>query len=1319
MARTFRSITRSGISASAFALGLVSMAFGAQAPEVISAGAHATPRILAPVGAASVALPGNTHPFARPRFDHGAVPENTATGSMVMVLRRSPEQQAALDQLVSSQQDASSANYHHWLTPEQFGKQFGVADADLQSITSYLSAQGFTVGRVFQNRMAIEFSGTAGLVRSAFGTEIHTYVAHGQQFHANASDPKIPAALTPVVAGIGALNDYKTSHALHAQKIQFDPATHRARPMYEDTVSSLEIVTPGDLAKIYDIPSQYDGTGVKVGVIGDSNLNLSFVANYRTSFGLPANQPVVVIDGNDPGINVDAELAYAQMELIAATAPRAQVYYYAATTTAGQPGIDLAAIRAVEDNQVQVLSFGFDNCEQAIGSARNTLYGALWQQAAAQGISVLVDAGNQGSADCDSLPSGIPVTTATQGLAVNGYASSPWVTAVGSTDFYYGPAGTVTGNFTQSPIVQQYWLNNSGASYTSAKGYVPEQPYNESYAVTDQLVTTPVVSATGGGLSQFGDTRQNSAGAPYPVPYWQVAAARNIVGSARVIPDVSLFGGALGNGSAYALCIEATDCVNSTPGALAYTAGGGTVSATGAFSGLAALIVQAKGVNGRLGNLDPTLYSVASATPAAFHDLTVGTNTVACAAGSPNCTNGFIYNNTGHMAYSAVAGYDPASGLGSVDASALIANWRPANTAAAAITLTLTQPGTTTPVLSIHHGDPVQVNVSVTGGSQTATGDVAVVTNSPLPNNAALERLTLSNGSAVDSGLTSLPGGTYQVTARYAGDSTYAAAVSPPVTITVYQSPAQLTVLPGGTPSGSTVPYGTAVTASVLVSAVNANDFGIPTGSVAVQDSGKTVTQLPLNANGEATFTTTVLAPGFHSLNFFYSGDPSFGTTSSTSSLQITVGQAATTTTLTSTLTSLPSSNSVFDLVATVSSQAANQGVAPAGQINFYLGTKLLGSGGLRPGLNGGNAVSVADLRLHGSQIGVGSQSIVATYVPSGSNYAASSSVPLTIVNGGAAGLAFTQVALAPTTPGATQFFDVSTVAFNTSVTGGSTTPTGNVQFYANGTNIGNGNLTNGAVTFFVPFGTNNLLVLPLGANVITAQYTGDATHSPSTNVYRLTIFDDATAPDFSFQSNSVTQPLSSTNPQANFTLQFTALNNFNGATSPITLSYTVPTGLQCRGTPTKPSFSSTRYATVSVSCTLASGYIFPLARQTATNAHSSWWTVTGGTALACIFLFGIPARRRNWQSMLGAVLVIVFSLSIAGCADANKTADQAGGKPASSAVLQKAARPAASTLAAGTYTVLVTASAQILNQAQPNTTTTLVHTLPLQVSVQ
>ena len=180
-----------------------------------------------------------------------------------------------------------------------------------------------------------------------------------------------------------------------------------------------------------------------VGVISDSNINLAIPANYRTLFGLPANAPTVVVDGTDPGINDDAIIAYAQVELLAATAPQANVIFYTAADTDLDTGLDFAALRAVEDNNVQVLLFGFESCEANLGANLNPFFADAWQQAAAQGMSVIMQSGSGGAAECDAGANGAqPPCSATHGLAVNGYASTPYDTAVGASDFYYGPTGS-------------------------------------------------------------------------------------------------------------------------------------------------------------------------------------------------------------------------------------------------------------------------------------------------------------------------------------------------------------------------------------------------------------------------------------------------------------------------------------------------------------------------------------------------------------------------------------------------------------------------------------------------------------------------------------------------------------------------------------------------------------------------------------------------------------------------------------------------------------------------------------------------------------
>ena len=69
---------------------------------------------------------------------------------MVLALKSPAQQQAALDQLVAAQQDLASPLFHQWLTPEEFGAQFGAPGAELAQVTAWLTAHGFTVKRFLQ-----------------------------------------------------------------------------------------------------------------------------------------------------------------------------------------------------------------------------------------------------------------------------------------------------------------------------------------------------------------------------------------------------------------------------------------------------------------------------------------------------------------------------------------------------------------------------------------------------------------------------------------------------------------------------------------------------------------------------------------------------------------------------------------------------------------------------------------------------------------------------------------------------------------------------------------------------------------------------------------------------------------------------------------------------------------------------------------------------------------------------------------------------------------------------------------------------------------
>jgi subtilase family serine protease len=260
-------------------------------------------------------LKGNTHPLARPEFDLGTAPASLPMDRMVLVLKRSPDQETALRKLLDDQQDKHSSNYHNWLSPEQYGKQFGPTDADIQMVTAWLQSHGFAVGST-KGRTVLEFSGSASQVQEAFHTTIHKYLVNGEQHWANASDPMIPTALTPAVAGMLTLHNFIKKPASHFTG-QAVPAklVPGKKPQVTFPAQSgqpaINALAPQDYAVIYNIMPLYDignyGAGISIGVVGRSNLysNGEDVQDFGNTVGSgigPTGIGInVVLNGPDPG----------------------------------------------------------------------------------------------------------------------------------------------------------------------------------------------------------------------------------------------------------------------------------------------------------------------------------------------------------------------------------------------------------------------------------------------------------------------------------------------------------------------------------------------------------------------------------------------------------------------------------------------------------------------------------------------------------------------------------------------------------------------------------------------------------------------------------------------------------------------------------------------------------------------------------------------------------------------------------------------------------------------------------------------------------
>jgi pro-kumamolisin-like protein/Big-like domain-containing protein len=979
-----------------------------------------------------VTLRGNVHPLARPEFDRGPVADAQPLKRMLLFLQRSPDQESALQQLLEDQQNKSSANYHAWLTPAQFGKQFGPADADIQTVTQWLTSQGFTDIQVGSGRTVIEFSGNAGLVRNAFHAEIHQYTVEGKNYTANAADPQIPTALAPVVVGIVSLHNFpKESHAKYLGQFRRTMGKPGLEPLFTfpNPFNGLNFYAmgPGDFATIYNskplIAAGNDGKGQTIAIVGETNINVQDVQQFRQMFSLPANfdSSNVILNGEDPGITSIGEEGEADLdtEWSGAVAPGATVKFVVSASTPTSAGIDLSALYIIEHNLAGVMSESYGACEAALGAVGNAFYNSLWEQAAAQGITVILSSGDGGSAGCDDFNT---QQVATRGLAVSGLASTPFNVSLGGTDFDEVNKWT------------NFWNTSNDPTGTSAKSYIPEIPWNENCAQISFTGCGPgapngsvnIVAGSGGQSSVYGK------------PKWQMGVAGMPNDNHRDQPDISLFASPGFDGTGYVYCQSdqtisgARSCdLNANTGVLDFGIVGGTSASAPAFAGVMALVNQKQATQAnpapRQGNANYVLYALAkkagasctsSATEAAsciFNDVTkgnsvlptglpgLGTNSVPCLGSSPNCSvtgasNTGVLVDPAHTtteAWTATAGYDMASGLGSVNVSNLATNWGSASTIATNTTLTLS------PTTGINHGTAENVSVGITVKANTGTGvpsgDVSLIATFADGTTQGFDHFTLTSGAVSGAKTQSLPGGTYNVIAHYAGDGTNASSDSSPVQVTVGKENSQaFIVIPQFDSSGNlvngnanTMVYGSTYIIRMYVTDKNAvasttgppsptcfaeNALTCPSGTVGLTDNGSAVDAgtFRLNNAGYTRDLQPFLTGGSHQLVSQYSGDSSY--------------QASTSATDTITITPAPSQTGIGPPAAAIVGQAftfgfstnmtAPGGKTPTGSYKLYdNGTEVLGTSiimnafgdtpGFNPSINGTVTATLSSVGVH------------------------------------------------------------------------------------------------------------------------------------------------------------------------------------------------------------------------------------------------------------------------------------------------------------------------------------------------------------------
>lgn len=1263
-------------------------------------------------------LRGNTHPLAQAQFDRGPAPASLPMQRMLLVLKRSAAQETALDALLEQQQDASSPNFHQWLTPQEFGQQFGPSDQDIQTITSWLQSQGFQIDRVLNGRTVIEFSGTAGEVQSAFHTAIHQYAVNGENHWANSSDPAIPTALAPVVAGIDTLYNFPRT-----PMIRIAGAVSRARgtgnllpvePLFtlggQCGLPGLSCygVGPYDFATIYDVSPLWnaspavDGTGETVAIVGESDISIQDVRDFRNYFGLPANDPQIIVDGADPGtVPGDETESDLDVEWAGAVAKGATIDFVTSATTESSLGVDLSAEYVIDNNLAGVLSDSYGICELGLGTTGNQFYSQLWQQAAAQGITVLVAAGDSGSAGCDDFTAPRPAP-AQYGLMVSGFASTPYNVALGGTDFNDLTDASTYWSSTNAPPPGQ----SSLPATVSALSYIPETTWNDSCtnavfgnllgfssnAETNcnnpQLQNFVIPEGGAGGKSSCtssdGQTPSSCSGG-YSKPAWQTALTPS--DGNRDVPDVSLFA-AVGSpsGAFYLLCaadmIEApyTSCQATDPNTQ-FVAIGGTSAAAPTFAGMIAMVEQKTG--SRQGDANYILYKLAAQSGAScnssngsgpncvFHDVTNGTNAMPCASGSPNCTTTAPGHAYGVLSgYAAGTGYDQATGLGSVDAKNLVSAWSSLTLSleGSSTTLTLTPPSGGS-LSNLTHGQTVTFSAGVSAvapATGTPTGTVSLVANTGT-DGQSVQSVTLNSSGNGSGSTNALPGGTYAVVAQYPGDGTFKSSVSAGTAVTVNPEASKvqlayelLSPTTGAVtnPNASTAVFGTPSLLRVNVTSAAGDacpnngpgSNGCPTGSVVLSDNGNSLGTFALNSLGYAEDLAIDLVGGTHSIGASYPGDSSYNPPNPNPTAQtFTVTPAATTTSV-----SVPNGGvvgSTVNLYANISAENIYSQHAPSGTVTFFSGATELASAPVSGSTVSGHQAS-AFASASTTSLAHGTSSITAQYSGDAS-YATSTSSAATV------NILYPTSMSLSASPNNIIYGQGTSVTLTAIVSTGEPAsnaalkPTGGISFLGiNGTET----ITAGQDASGNWVLQATIALVPQQTQTVFATYSGDSNYGGSSQSTSIAV----TVPDFSLSANSTALVITA-GETGSTTVTVTPLTNYASAVQ-LSCYATQVAGAPCVFSQSSVTLSNGQAATATLSLSVPAPS--SSMSSSARRIHLSGLPLIGGdrdglmlvstcSVFACLILILAPRRFQWWRAATALLSVGMLALAI-GCG--NKT---------------------------------------------------------------
>ena len=1230
-------------------------------------------------------LKGNTHPYANAKNDRGRVNPDLPMTDLILVLSRSPQQQAAFEQFVASQYDSSSPNFHQWLTPQQVGENFGPSEADIATITNWLTVHGFTVDELPSDHMSIRFSGKASQVENAFHTEMHNLEVKSVAHIGNMSDPQIPAALAPAVTGVKALHNFFPRPLHHmGSAVSRDAATGKwkrnastsgARPLFGINVPAsngyqayqVEDVGPYDFATIYNVLPLWsagtDGTGQKIAIAGTSSINLADVSNFRNEFGLPTtnsyNTPLLQ-SGNSQPLTMclsTSATAYCtiddlienslDVEWSGAVAKNAQIILVSSSqASSSDDTLYDSESYIVHSNPLiaNIMNVSYGECELFNGTAGNVEYYNLWQSAYAEGIAVFVASGDSGSASCDDGMDALYSVpwVAEYGLSVSGLASTPYNVAVGGTDFNWCPLLTQFngGECTPAP----YWNSTNSsvsAGQSSAKGYIPELPWNNT-------CTSPLALGFLGAFAsnEYGVSGINNAeeACNFVVDYaYNFSGSINQIdpGLLNIVDTVGGSGGASGcvanDGSNVSSCIISTTSTGATtnpdtnaaqvsiplynngwPKPVWQTGVSGIpqdgvrdipdvsfFASDGYLSSSAYLICVSEGGYSCTydTNVEPTAEEVGGtsvATPAMAGVMALINQKTGAIQGNPNAE---LYKLASKQTYSNCSAETATTSNGCY--------FNDIDTGTNAMACDYGAFGDIAP------NCPKPIN-SVSG----ATDEVGI-----LGTNAGNPGYNAGVGYDLATGLGSL--NVANVVNNFLG---------------IGNHPATLTV----TPASSSITANQILNVTISVATAFAGG-PTPTGTVTLASGSYNSGPQTLSTSGSCTASSCIIAIPGDSLSAgtaviltaSYSGDSTYANQTNTATITVTKLLPNILVSAASTL------NSNYPLPVTVTLSATGTGGTPTGTVTLsapgYTSTAVT--------LNASGVASFTIPADTFTAITSGSITLSASYSGDASYTSNTGTAPVTVTY---VSVLLPTVTVAPASSTVNSNAPLNLTATVTGASTSETAPTGTVTLSGGGlTPTLTGTLSGGSFIFTIPANSLNS-----GIDTLTVTYNGDPFYYPGTGTGSVTVNEST----FSLAA-SATTAIATPGGSATSTITATAVAGYTGTATLTTCKLIseliggdvyVPT---CSVSGTTLTMGVTG-ATATVSTTAATS---ALAYPKLPGKGRGWEGAGGGAVLAFLLFLGIPARRRGWRSMLGILVVMAALGSLSACGGSSSTTGGGG----------------------------------------------------------